>query len=429
MEEAALMPAGVGYDIIRWLEQVPGTLLLLGTAVASLILLRAAPGSRPATTHIARAARIILIAEAVLLSALLIWEALTASLFTLVSFYALAAVMLVIVYRRAPRQTADIFLASFSTVMVCLAPLAGLMPSLAVGYTPLWHLILVVGTFSAVYLGTVLGTKPPHTSLKVHALRTWALLSIAAVTLAAFIAILGAGGLTGFWLPIAGLLPSNMPLSEAGGISTLTLIALLMLSNHLFPDRQLMACLAVVPAGLLLTWIALLVGGTGPFVLLMPTFAAMLLCAQLLRKNGFATDSVEKIQTLEMTGIAGVMMAIYQWGLFPPAVPSYYPGDIVCCPNTLPTPVETGPGILVLLLATAGMIALGAVFKRKIYALLGTIGLFAASLLAIHLLSYSYPLLAGIACLLLVVALVAAGWQSRSGTEPQDHAKSWKTWD
>ena len=65
-------------------------------------------------------------------------------------------------------------------------------------------------------------------------------------------------------------------------------------------------------------------------------------------------------------------------------------------------------------------------------AVLGTLGIAIAALLALNLLSSTYPLweiVAGVAFLLLAGAGILAAWTSESGKKPQDLAKAWRSWD
>jgi len=300
--------------------------------------------------------------------------------------------------------------------LVIAAILSGLA-AIAAGSSPLalWYVVLIAFAFSALYMGTLIGTTPPHVNPRGSLLRSWALLSVATVTL---VQAVTEAELVGS--------PQNLSVAEAGLISTLILAALLFCDDQLFPNRHLMLIAAVVPAGMLGSWLALLMGGTGIMVLLLPTSVSLVLCARLLRQQSFSASASDGIRTLEAAGLAGILLATYLWGFRQQTTVGIpyggYPAQWT----------ETGEGIALLIAETAAMIALGATLRRKMYAIVGAIGLAIAALLALNLLSSTFPLweiVAGVAALLLIGAGIAAAWSSETGESPLDLAKSWRTWD
>ncbi len=455
------MPGGVITATIGWLLQGAGILLLLGATAACI----------RAKSYEKRATGVILVATAALLGAMLllwqtsegllsepvttvVWQDMMPPLeccnsgtvtlpgFTLV-LDGLAANALVLSCRRSSRLTATVILASIFTLLIAFGAAVGFIPYIAKGYAPLGALVLVVGLLCACYLSTIIiktiSTKRPHTVFDAVLLRTWVLLSLAAITLADFIITmvmvefnalvlplvefvpLGSGyilaGITGAVIDLVppqdapysfSLAPVTPSLYIGGAICAVALIALLVYHNHLFPKQQLMVPLAIATSGMLLTWVALVFGATGPFVALIPSSAALLLGARFLRKDALRNRTASAAQPMEVAGLVGVMLAIYQWGILPKRqflYSSYVDGPRI--EWFAPAYIETGVGVGALIAASALLIALGAVLRKKSYAILGTIGFAIAALLARSILPspyQSWAVAAGVACIIGVVA-------------------------
>ncbi len=403
---AAIAPGPVSAATAGWLLEGAGMVLLLGAAGVSL----------RSETYEEGTTGVVLVASAAFLGAIVLLSQKQAQMIGLALVLdALAANALVISsHRSSPIEKNIILTALFSAVA-----------ALAAGFSPLslWAVVAIAVAFCALYLGSLIATNPPHMSLKGILLRSWALLSVATLTLVQAATTVESG-----WPR-----PAH-PVAEAGALCAIFLMALLVCDDQLFPNHHLMACLATVPGGILLTWLALLSGASGALVLLVPASAALLLCALLLRWNGFGARAIGEIQALEAAGLYGVMLATYLWGLRQvPLSPALYGKSYSYYGGNVPTQLaESGAAIAVLIIETAGMIALGAFFRRKIYAVLGTLGIAIAALLALNLLSSTYPLweiVAGVAFLLLAGAGILAAWTSESGKKPQDLAKAWRSWD